>query len=515
MKSFRDDTRGAVMFIGVFFACFLIGSLWFLIGIGDAIVFREKAQEAADASVFASAVIHAKGMNMIAFINATLLVLVGIYLILCLVVDVLLFLSAAAAATIIGLFGPAEVLFLKAEVVDKWALMYKTALKPVTLGLTTVQTATGYLAPWVGAAVGAKAGNEYSMASIVLSPSLLPGSAVGGTLGLAASAIGKLKGATSAGDSSSLPKNIAGEFSKKLGLPVVEHNLQDQCETVFGYLKDKIVEWIGAPRWVGGAIGFITGGLGSAMKFLHCATNDDTASLPSIPLNAPGGVPRFLRSAVNRVFSALRTLFASFMFFSVYKQDDLWGSKGDRKYGGPKKMLEPATNGSDWMQLYSMTFASQSDPSFKNVRRAQYVFNGSAPVQLPEIYKAQAEFYFDCSKKWKEDDCNGDGKIYDRSMYSMRWRARIVRYTGFSATNLGGDWLTSVLSSSTVMNAVKGYAKDKIGAGLSSVLGDYAKEALIGKGALGNKSALETGLKAGAKKLRKVINTTQLPESYH
>jgi hypothetical protein len=217
MKSFKNDTRGAVMFIGVFFACFLIGSLWFLIGIGDALVFRERAQEAADASAFGSAVIHAKGMNIIAFLNLVLMVMVGIYLILCLIVDLLLLASAAAAATVVGLLGPAEALFAWAQTVDKAALVYKTALKPVTLVLTGAQTATGYLAPWVGSIVGAKAGNEYGMVSIVASPSLIPGGAVGGPLGLAVSAIQKLRGTTPAPDARSLPKDLAGEFSKSLG----------------------------------------------------------------------------------------------------------------------------------------------------------------------------------------------------------------------------------------------------------------------------------------------------------
>ena len=63
--SLLEDQRGAVMLTGLFMACFLIGALWFVIGIGDAIVFRDKMQEAADSGAFSSAALHAKGMNFI------------------------------------------------------------------------------------------------------------------------------------------------------------------------------------------------------------------------------------------------------------------------------------------------------------------------------------------------------------------------------------------------------------------------------------------------------------------
>lgn len=63
------DQRGAVMVVGVFMAAFLVGSLWYIIGIGDAILYRERMQDGADAVAFAAAVYHARGMNIIAMIN--------------------------------------------------------------------------------------------------------------------------------------------------------------------------------------------------------------------------------------------------------------------------------------------------------------------------------------------------------------------------------------------------------------------------------------------------------------
>ncbi|APS00524.1 hypothetical protein [Pajaroellobacter abortibovis] len=67
--SLRQDTRGAILLVGIFFATFLLGMVWFIVGIGDAIVYRERLLDAADATAFAGAVYHARGMNLVALIN--------------------------------------------------------------------------------------------------------------------------------------------------------------------------------------------------------------------------------------------------------------------------------------------------------------------------------------------------------------------------------------------------------------------------------------------------------------
>jgi hypothetical protein len=44
------DERGAVMVLGIFMCACLVGVLWYLAGIGDAVVYRQRLQEAADAT---------------------------------------------------------------------------------------------------------------------------------------------------------------------------------------------------------------------------------------------------------------------------------------------------------------------------------------------------------------------------------------------------------------------------------------------------------------------------------
>ncbi len=63
------DDRGAIMVMGIFMCSCLVGALWYLAGIGDAILYRERMQEAADAIAFSDAALHARGMNLIVMVN--------------------------------------------------------------------------------------------------------------------------------------------------------------------------------------------------------------------------------------------------------------------------------------------------------------------------------------------------------------------------------------------------------------------------------------------------------------
>ena len=65
----RSDTRGAVLVMGIVMGALLVGALWHIASVGDAIIWRERIQDAADANAFENAVWHARGMNVLAAIN--------------------------------------------------------------------------------------------------------------------------------------------------------------------------------------------------------------------------------------------------------------------------------------------------------------------------------------------------------------------------------------------------------------------------------------------------------------
>lgn len=67
------------MVIGVFMAMLVTGFLYYIIGIGNTIIFRERMQDAADALAFSGAVVHARGMNLIALINIVMAMLTTIF----------------------------------------------------------------------------------------------------------------------------------------------------------------------------------------------------------------------------------------------------------------------------------------------------------------------------------------------------------------------------------------------------------------------------------------------------
>jgi hypothetical protein len=98
-RSLRDDQRGAIMVIGVFMAMLVVGFLYYIVGIGNTIIFRERLQDAADAVAFSGAVVHARGMNIIAMINIVLLVLMTVYMALKLVHQAIF-----AAVVVCGIF---------------------------------------------------------------------------------------------------------------------------------------------------------------------------------------------------------------------------------------------------------------------------------------------------------------------------------------------------------------------------------------------------------------------------
>ncbi|MEO8182062.1 MAG: pilus assembly protein TadG-related protein, partial [Deltaproteobacteria bacterium] len=71
---------GAIMVIGVFIAILLCGLLFYVAGVGQIVFRRERMQDAADAVALATAIGHARGMNLIVFINLVMAALVAILL---------------------------------------------------------------------------------------------------------------------------------------------------------------------------------------------------------------------------------------------------------------------------------------------------------------------------------------------------------------------------------------------------------------------------------------------------
>src|SRR3954470_13072559 len=70
--------QGAILLLGVFMCACMAGALWYVIGIGDAIVYRERLQEGADAVAFSAATLDARGMNLIVLLNLLMACVLGV-----------------------------------------------------------------------------------------------------------------------------------------------------------------------------------------------------------------------------------------------------------------------------------------------------------------------------------------------------------------------------------------------------------------------------------------------------
>ncbi len=97
----RDD-RGAMMLMGIFMTTFIVGLLYYIAGIGETIVYRERMQDAADATAMAGAVMLARGMNVIVLLNLTLASVYGILVIAQAALSIVWTAQAAADAVCAG-----------------------------------------------------------------------------------------------------------------------------------------------------------------------------------------------------------------------------------------------------------------------------------------------------------------------------------------------------------------------------------------------------------------------------
>src|SRR3954465_13857284 len=76
--SLLESERGAILVLGVFMCACMAGALWYVIGIGDAIMYRERLQEGADAVAFSAATLAARGMNLIVLLTLLLACVLGV-----------------------------------------------------------------------------------------------------------------------------------------------------------------------------------------------------------------------------------------------------------------------------------------------------------------------------------------------------------------------------------------------------------------------------------------------------
>lgn len=83
------DERGAILVPAIVMGAVLVGAMFFVAAVGDAVVFRSQLQDAADVTAFMSAKWHAGGMNIVAVLNILMALVLSLF-VLYRVVEILL-----------------------------------------------------------------------------------------------------------------------------------------------------------------------------------------------------------------------------------------------------------------------------------------------------------------------------------------------------------------------------------------------------------------------------------------
>lgn len=496
-----QDQRGAVMLTGLFMSCFLIGSLWFVIGIGDTVVFRDRMQEAADHGAFTSAALHAKGMNFISACNLILLALVAVHIILGIIHDILL------AVCIVSLgFGCGA--WLTARRI--WTGYFKV-LKPAAKAIHVAEVLAAYGYPYIGAYKGYSTGSKY-----------------GGT-----------KHGRDAGDVTVVPLGASmvpgvAMRSKKKGLPVEGKPMKQLCKKLSNMILDLGIKASGRNpsgkvmrifrSIVGGVVEFrYCNDLGTASARLGQMDYDkmlqegnkgvEEANKEIQQRNQQrqqqnqngGGGGGALESELQKVQTGTGSskggLDPGF--------DGFWGEEG------PLLPWGPARNGSGWMQVWSLNMRPEiTDKEGPKVGVAVGTKGMAAArlgiTQKPStlVYPAQAEFYFDCTKDWGNEECNFD----DNAGYQVKWRARLRRVDLPGIGTMLGGWLGEMLGN---LKSYKGFKDNAVANAMRRVFGNGN----AANGARGGISeALNVFLETPAKKFLRDLGGNfdpTLPDIYH
>lgn len=408
LSDVRKDQSGAIMITGLFMSCFLIGCLWFVIGIGDTVVFRDKMQEAADVGAFSSAALQAKGMNFIALCNLVLLAAVTIHIILGIVTDIAMLICIATAIETLG----AGCTFW-VEMENYWR-KYFDILKPAAEVIHVAEEAAAFGYPIMGLVEGMQNGKTYGG---------------GNTSEVTVLAVG--------------PSNIPGGGHD--GLPVTAQPMNYLCVKLVTKTTELIASAIGLGG--GGSVaGKIGGIIGKGIQFRYC--------------NSLGGATGVLGDAAQQEATAKANNKIDQVNAEIDKQNansnggqqtaniDKFSSSGggggsgidpgfNTFWGksGPMTIFDKGANGSSYFQVYATniapSFNDKESESHVGIARGPSTKNGSKGMQKyttqPKgmAYFSQAEFYFDCSDEWKADTCNNE----DNATFQIKWRARMKKFS--------------------------------------------------------------------------------------
>jgi len=475
------DERGAILVMGIFMCACMVGILWYLAGIGDAIVYRERMGEAADATAFTAAVLHARGMNLLVMINLIMACILAVRVALK-VAYIVLNALAIAFAWFPPVGGPLEG---AAQFVEGVSTAANPAITAALEGLTAVEEIIPHVVPpaaiagsvqvslkYNPAVKEAAAGNpvttieglpveagdpgvlcfQAGKAVVDIIFGVIPGlDAVGDVIG---GAFGDLVAAggdyfCELGGGSSGPPDVSGlvNGSADKGCDKQQDELQKDSNAASQAYRDA------------------------------CDSYRASCSSQLLPNEEPATLTPKQEKDLAKLQGDAATKKAK---LDAFNGDDCRKEAKDKintklndkpsssSSGGgniaPRRVIADWMNGVPNAQMLAVAIGDTKylNSGAKGVSAAQW--KSGATITVPETARfslAQAEYFFDCSGKWDTNSCNGKSKSGFRkdeqelAMWNFRWRARLRRYNKpFQGTVPGLDQLAGALSAAVLVKRI-------------------------------------------------------------
>lgn len=425
------DRRGAVVVMAVFMAIFLVGCLWYLIGIGDAALYRGRLDAGADAAAYGAAVYHARGMNVIAMLNlllaATLAIIIvakALKYVIGIVYQTTKFICYVAKLT--GGTDPAcGVAADAAERLAKLALIIdqvELAQDSLLASISTAQREVAEVAPWVAATESTNLAKDYA-------PVILSGGAV----------------------SPSMVK-----INGRLGLPVMDEEFPITCKRGTDLAPEMIDELI-PPVYM--EYVFMVGSLEDLTNSFS-PTFCGEASFSGEDFNLFNEKDVCTEKQTKHNHHHHDKDDDKFKYDDCIKENKADPSKMDKVMDDedindedPTKGLDPVTqpqaktakqlvpyavNGNEWFQVYALVLGDTNRLRAPD-KGVLIASGGQSEIPVPEGLEgygfAQAEFYYDQTSQAQAEDIYqkpGSGTAWaeyrDNVMWNMRWRARLRYY---------------------------------------------------------------------------------------
>jgi hypothetical protein len=415
------DERGAILVPAVVMGALLVGALYYVAAIGDAVIFRTQLQDAADATAFKSAVWHARGMNIIVVLNVIMSIAMGIFALLRMVEVVVLVLCL-----IPPLFPFCFPLFR--TLVTSTERTVFNFVDPAINVAHGLQGAASQIVPWV-AFGDAKGTPTYAETIWPISLSMLPNIPI------------------PAGVASKLPANAGRPRMPEKGfgaLPVQEDEFGTLCSKGFTLIPKQLAALLGDAPFIGGKLEDASDAILNDMARKVFGAGDGILCQP-----AAGMLAQLIEFLGEQMCSYADSRTEQEQDSADQRENDENNRDRARPRGaaaptggscldvlastigelGEKytfhvstaDMWAPAANGSPTTHVWSYAEATprmwQTDQ--KGVGTAA---RGKTP-EIGEVNASSAsgEYYFDCAAGW-EHACQWD------AMWAPAWTGRLRRY---------------------------------------------------------------------------------------